>query len=276
MQDLEATPDEIQALLDELQRHPQLRIKDADLRARGVDPASIRRWFNKHHHMTFQGYQRMLRINLAYQNLSQGHSVTETAYDMGYESLSGFQYSFEQSTGAQAASHSDKVLLHLDRFTTPIGPMYAVANDDGLVLLEFTDRRALETEFLGVKKRLNAVILPGQHPILSQTRTQIQEYFSGQRTTFSIPLQSPGTPFQQAVWQQLLKIPYGETTSYKGQAEALGKPKAVRAVATANGHNRLAIVIPCHRVVGSDGSLTGYAGGMHRKQWLLDWERKGR
>ncbi len=151
--------------------------------------------------------------------------------------------------------------------------MFACASSQGLCLLEFTDRRMLETEFKDLRKRLNAVILPGENPHLKETKTQIKEYFQGKRKFFSIPLHTPGTEFQQSVWKILQNIPYGETRSYLEQATALGNPKAVRAVASANGHNRIAIIIPCHRVIGSDGKLVGYGGGLHRKKWLLDLER---
>ncbi len=131
----------------------------------------------------------------------------------------------------------------------------------------------LETEFKDLCKRLNAVILPGENPHLDQVQSEIHEYFAGNRKHFTVPLHTPGTGFQKSVWKILRDIPYGETRSYKQQAIALGNPKATRAVASANGHNRIGIIIPCHRVIGSDGSLTGYGGGLHRKKWLLDFEK---
>ncbi len=274
MNPLDDTPPQIAALVKELQQDPQLRINDQGLRERDLEPATIRRWFQKHHNMTFHAFQRMQRINCAFNQIRSGTSVTHSAYDAGYNSLSGFKDSFDKVFGRSPKQAKASCVLNICRFTTTLGPMYAVANDDGLCLLEFTDRRALETEFDDLQKRLNAVILPGEHPILEQVQQQITEYFDGKRQQFDLPLHTPGTPFQQSVWRILQQIPYGKTRSYKQQAIALHNPKAVRAVATANGHNRIAIVIPCHRVVGSDGSLTGYAGGLHRKRWLLDFEQK--
>jgi AraC family transcriptional regulator of adaptative response/methylated-DNA-[protein]-cysteine methyltransferase len=156
--------------------------------------------------------------------------------------------------------------------------MFAGAANDGLCLLEFTDRRMLETEFKDLEKRLNAIIIYSddaqKHPsILNRVRTQLNEYFSGRRKQFSVPLTAPGTDFQQSVWKILRQIPYGTTRSYKKQAMLLGKPQAVRAVANANGHNRISIIIPCHRVIGEDGALTGYGGGLWRKKWLLEFEK---
>lgn len=108
--------------------------------------------------------------------------------------------------------------------------------------------------------------------VLQPACRQLQEYFKGDRTEFSFALAPEGTPFQQEVWQALQKIPFGTTLSYMDLAKRLGDPKAIRAVAAANGKNPIWIAVPCHRVIGSDGSLTGYAGGLHRKKWLLNHE----
>lgn len=266
------TPDYIQEIIKELHQNPYLRLKDSELRERGVEPSHIRRWFKKHHQMTFHAYQRMLRINAAFSQIHQGESVTQAAFDSGYKSLSGFNERYRSIFGEAPTDVNTNMVIKLIRFTTPIGPMFAGATDKGLCLLEFTDRRMLETEFKDLQKRFKAVILPGETPILLQTQAEIGEYFEGKRKNFSIPLDTPGTPFQQSVWKVLQEIPYGETRSYKEQAIAINNPKAVRAVASANGHNRIAIIIPCHRVIGADGSLTGYGGGLHRKKWLLDFE----
>ena len=109
-------------------------------------------------------------------------------------------------------------------------------------------------------------------PSLEEACRQLREYFEGRRTRFELPLDPQGTEFQKTVWKALLEIPYGHTLSYMDLAKRLGDPLAIRAVAAANGQNPLWVVVPCHRVVGSDGSLTGYAGGLHRKKWLLNHE----
>jgi AraC family transcriptional regulator of adaptative response/methylated-DNA-[protein]-cysteine methyltransferase len=152
--------------------------------------------------------------------------------------------------------------------------MYAGATATGICLLEFTDRRMLETEFRDLQRRLNAIILAGENRHIVQLKAELNEYFLGARKSFSVALHTPGTIFQEATWRALKQIPYGETCSYQCQAEKLQVPKAIRAVASANGHNRVAIIIPCHRVIGKNGNLTGYAGGLERKKWLLDHERK--
>jgi AraC family transcriptional regulator of adaptative response/methylated-DNA-[protein]-cysteine methyltransferase len=150
--------------------------------------------------------------------------------------------------------------------------MLAGATDDGICLLEFVDRRMLETQLNRLSKLLTAKIVPGSHRHFDTLNRQLEEYFSGRRKEFDLPLVLPGTPFQKKVWAGLQAIPYGCTRSYKEQAEVIGSPDAVRAVAKANGDNRIAILIPCHRVIGANGELVGYGGGLRRKQYLLKLE----
>lgn len=269
----EETPGYIKSLLKELNDKPDLRIKDYDLVKKGLEPNKVRRWFKVHHNITFQAYQRMLRLNTAFQNISNGDKITSAAFDSGFESLSGFHSSFRSVLGEAPSRANGKTIINITRFTTPLGPMFACATSKGICLLEFTDRRMLETEFNDLKKRLKAEILPGTNQYLIRLQKELSEYFDGKRKKFTVPLHTPGTPFQEAVWKILQEIPYGTTRSYEQQAILLKKPKAVRAVGTANGHNRISIVIPCHRVIGKDGNLTGYGGGLARKKWLLEHER---
>ncbi len=269
------TPDYIKKIIAELQEDPYLKIKDTDLRERDIEPNKIRRWFKENHHITFHAYQRMLRMNKAYNQIKGGNSVTNTAFALGYDSLSGFNESWKHIFG-KAPQHTDKKVINLIRLTTKIGPMFACASQKGICLLDFTDRRMLESEFKALCRRLNAVILPGRNKHLEQVQIQVTEYLEGKRKTFEMPLDAPGTDFQQTVWACLQGIPYGETWSYKEQAIKLGRAKAVRAVASANGHNRIAFIIPCHRVIGSNGDLRGYGGGIKRKAWLLDLEQSAR
>ena len=270
---MDVTPDYIQNIIKALHENPYLRLKDKDLKDQGLEPSHIRRWFKKHHNMTFQSYQRMLRINAAYSSIKKGETITNSAFDSGYESLSGFNDSYKSIFGDSASQTKDKAIINIVRFTSPLGPMFACASSTGVCLMDFTDRKILEEEFKDLCKRLNAVILPGSNPHLDLLQQQLTEYFSGKRKTFSVPLHTPSTAFRESVWKVLQDIPYGKTRSYKQQAIALGNPKAVRAVAAANGQNRINIIIPCHRVIGADGSLTGYGGGLYRKKWLLDFEK---
>ena len=161
------------------------------------------------------------------------------------------------------------LLKHIE---TPIGTMVACATDKGICMLEFLDRKLLETELKDIAQREKTTVIQGESSYFSLLEQELSEYFAGKRQEFSIPLHPMGTDFQQRVWQVLRTIPYGQTWSYKQQATALGSPQSVRAVANANGMNRISILIPCHRVIGSNGTLTGYGGGLWRKKFLLELE----
>jgi AraC family transcriptional regulator, regulatory protein of adaptative response / methylated-DNA-[protein]-cysteine methyltransferase len=267
------TPDWVKSILQEVSENPDIRFKDQNLRERGIEPTKLRRWFKRHHGITFQAYLRALRLNQAIGQIKQNNSVTKAAFDIGYESLSGFNDAFKKLTGLSPVKSKQTTLITVSRVLTPLGPMIAGVSEQAVCLLEFSDRRMLETQFKRLVKLKNAVFAPGKHPLLSELKFQLDEYFAGKRKNFNIPLDFEGTKFQQLVWQALIKIPVGETKSYQAQAEAIGRPKATRAVAKANGDNRIAIIIPCHRVVGKNGSLTGYGGGLWRKQRLLELEQ---
>lgn len=264
LEDAEPVPAAIASLLAEVDAKPAGRIRDDELRRRGLEPQTIRRWFKKHHGLTFQGYQRARRISEAFGLIREGRPVAEAAMDAGFGSLSAF--------GAAPSRVARRKIISVTRLETPLGLMVAAAVDEGVCLLEFADRRALETELDDLCRLLDAVVLPGPSQWFAPLAQELADWFAGRRQDFDVPLVTPGTQFQQAVWQELRRIPYEETRSYAAQATALGKPQAVRAVAHANGCNRLAILIPCHRVIGADGRLTGYSGGVWRKQWLLDLE----
>lgn len=165
--------------------------------------------------------------------------------------------------------------LITQRIDTPIGSMRAVARDDGLVMCEYDSPGRLPAQLDRLRSVFGADTVPGEHPVLDQTRRELKEYFAGEREVFSIPLVLEGTPFQTSVWRALLDIPFGATTSYETIATRIGRVGAARAVGRANGDNRIAIIVPCHRVIGANGSLTGYGGGQHRKRRLLDLEQRG-
>jgi AraC family transcriptional regulator of adaptative response/methylated-DNA-[protein]-cysteine methyltransferase len=267
-------PAEIKRILSRITDDPLAKLKDGDLRSMKIEPNKVRRWFKKNHGITFQGYQRMMRINSAFKKLSEGDTITAAAFDSGYDSLSGFSDAFRSLIGTAPSSHRSAAVISMTRFTTPLGPMFACATEDGVCLLEYTDRRMLERELTDIRKRLNGTILFGTNRHLEHLKKELKEYFDGSRKKFTVPLVTPGTDFQNEAWKQLHTIPYGETVSYKEQAKRVKNAKAVRAVANANGCNRISIVIPCHRVIGHDGTLTGYGGGLWRKKWLLDFEKE--
>ncbi|MGN8068244.1 bifunctional transcriptional activator/DNA repair enzyme AdaA [Mucilaginibacter sp. 22184] len=270
------TPEDIKEILQELSADPSLKFKDWDLVRRGIEPSKIRRWFLKNHGITFHAYQRMFRINSAFKKIQNGELVTAVAFEAGYESLSGFNDSFKSVFGVSPAKSKNKQVINITRLETPLGTMFACATEQGICLLEFTDRKMLETELKALAKNLNANIIQGENKHFDQLKLELDEYFESRRKDFTVPLFTPGTDFQRSVWDILQKIPYGVTRSCKDQAITLHKPEAVRAVANANGMNRISIIIPCHRIIGENGSLTGYGGGIWRKQWLLNLEKANR
>ncbi len=269
-----AMPDWLAELMEIVDADPQQRWTDQDIRNHDIDPARVTRWFKANHGITFHGYVRCRRLAGALAQLSVGDDPTQVALDAGYQSLSGFREAFQKWFGTTPGNvdHGNKVLM-INRIPTPLGPMIAAADAERLYLLEFADRRMLETQIKRLSGRLNSRFSPGENSLIEQTGQEVTEYFSGERQQFSVRFALPGTEFQQRIWQLLLKIPYGETASYEQLAVAAENPKGQRAVGRANGDNRIAIIIPCHRVVRSDGSLSGYGGGVHRKAWMLKHEK---
>jgi AraC family transcriptional regulator of adaptative response/methylated-DNA-[protein]-cysteine methyltransferase len=166
-----------------------------------------------------------------------------------------------------------KQIIYTTTLATPLGDMLAGATEQGICLLEFTERATLNREFTDLQRLLKAEFIEGENKHFQLLRNELEQYFNGVLKKFTIPIVIVGTDFQKEVWNELLDIPYGVTRSYKEQSIAINKLDAVRAVAAANGANRIAIIIPCHRVIGEDGSLTGYGGGLWRKKWLLDLEK---
>src|SRR5436190_20032514 len=268
-----AAPNWLAPLLDEIKTQPELELKDQDLRVRGLDPVQVRRTFKRSFGMTFQAYQRACRLGTAMKALHAGAPTIDAGMDAGFESDSGFRDAFARVFGDTPGRARGTALLTATWIETPLGPMLAIAGDGGLELLEFVDRRALETELRELGRKWKRAIVPGEHPILTRTASELGEYFAGTRRAFEIPLNLQGSPFQIAAWKALCRIPYGETRSYADMARMVGSPGAVRAIGRANGQNGLGIVVPRHRVIQADGSLRGYGGRRWRKQWLLDHER---
>ncbi len=163
------------------------------------------------------------------------------------------------------------VTKHLD---TPLGTVVAGATDGGVCLLEFADRPLLPTQLRRIGEQVGTPV-PGSHPHLDRLAAQLAEYFGGSRQDFDLPLVLSGTGFQERVWGRLLEIPYGRTISYDELARRAGSPGGSRAAGRANGDNRIAIVVPCHRVIRANGDLGGYGGGLSRKRRLLDLEAGG-
>lgn len=199
--------------------------------------------------------------------------MTRATFESGYGSMFGFQEAFQRYFGDSPTDTSGSTVIRIDRLTTPLGPMLVGATDTRLCLLEFVDRRMLPTQVQRLRRRLDAVFVPDRNGLIEQTELEIGEYFAGRRCEFTVPTVAAGTDFQETVWTALTHIPYAQTVSYGELAATIGRPEAMRAVGTANGLNALAIVVPCHRVVGADGKLVGYGGGLWRKKRLLKLEK---
>ncbi len=243
------TPEYINELLQEVAENPGIRLKDYDLICKNMKPENVRKWFQDNHDLTFQDYLRILRINNRFGTVlyDDKKSITNT--------------------------RENRVVIR--RFSTPIGPMLAGASDNGICLLEFMERRMLETQLSRLEKYISPNLVPGNSHLFRMLNNQLSEYFAGNRKEFDILLDLRGTEFQEKVWSVLQTIPYGGTRSYQDMALKINNPKAIRAVAKANGDNRIAIIVPCHRVIGKDGSMTGYGGKIWRKEYLLKLESNG-
>jgi AraC family transcriptional regulator of adaptative response/methylated-DNA-[protein]-cysteine methyltransferase len=269
-------PEWVSKLLADVESDPISRITEAELKKRGIDPATARRYFLAQFGMTFQAFTRARRLAGALTRIREGDELDSVVFDSGYDSHSGFRDAFTRLFGKTPGRGREGECVFVSWVRSPLGPLVAGATTDGVCLLEFTDRRMLEAQFTTVRRLFKGPIVPGSNRHLELLEHELDEYFAGTLKKFSVPLVYPGSPFQRRVWRELLDIPHGETRSYEDIATAIRKPKAVRAVGHANGLNRIAIVIPCHRVINKDGKLGGYGGGLRRKEFLLALERSSR
>jgi AraC family transcriptional regulator of adaptative response/methylated-DNA-[protein]-cysteine methyltransferase len=270
-----ATPAWIATLLDRVEADPTARCTDRDIRALCIDPARVRRYFQGRYGMTFHAYCRSRRMSAALEEIRRGAALDDVVFDHGYESHSGFRDAFVRAFGTAPGRARGRDAVSLALVSTPLGPMVLGATSSALCLAEFTTRRMLARQFDIVRRRFACALLPGRNAMIRQAERELFEYFAGTRTRFDVAVATPGTPFQERVWRSVASIEYGHTRSYESIAREARRPGACRAVGTANGMNRIAIVIPCHRVVNKNGRLGGYGGGRWRKQALLDLERGG-
>lgn len=261
-------------LLAELNKDPARRWSERDVQALGYDASTVRRAFQRHYGVTFLELSRLLRIRDGFATLAHKGPVLAAQHDSGFASGSGFRQAFARLLGITPGSLKQNALLRADWLSTPLGDMIAVASASHLHLLEFIDRKALPGELRRLRQAVAGDIGIGRFVIHDQAETELRAYFAGRCALFSTPLHQQGSPFQQQVWSALQQIPVGSTCSYGAIARQIGRPEAARAVARANGANQIALMVPCHRVVGADGALTGYGGGLWRKQKLLAIEQQ--
>ena len=264
----------VMRLIQALDTDPERRWGEDDVAALGIDPSTARRAFKRKFGMSFLEIARLRRMGKAAETLTSGASVIDAQLDAGYESGSGFRSAVTKLFGAAPANLRDKTLLRADWIETPIGPMMAIADQHALHLLEFSERKALPAEIRKLQTFTGSGIVMGRHPPIDEIEAELGAYFAGDDRGFRTRLAGHGSPFQRQVWTALRDIPVGVSRTYGAIAAELGLPSSTRAVAGANGANQLAIVIPCHRVLSANGSLTGYGGGLWRKRWLLEHERR--
>lgn len=258
-------------LLAALDAAPEHRWSETDVAAQGFDPSTVRRAFKRAFGMTFLELARQRRLGLGFTELAEGNRVVDAQVAAGFDSGSAFRRAFLRWIGVLPSALPSNSLLRASWITTPLGDMVAVADKHSLHLLEFADRKALATELRKLHAK-NPISL-GHFDIMDTLRKQLDAFFAGTQPRFDISLTLHGAAFTQEVWQALQQIPAGKTRSYGAIAETIGRPTASRAVARANGANQIAILIPCHRVIGADGSLTGYGGGLWRKDRLIALEK---
>lgn len=263
--------------MEAVEDHPEKRWKERDFKVLSVDASTARRQFKKRFGMTFVAYARARRMGLAMKHIRKGNPVIETQLNMGYESSSGFRDAFSKIMGATPTNfEGHHNILKATWLDSPLGPMLAISDEEALYLLEFVERRGLEREIERLRLKTKSAIIPGSTDPITSIDRELKAYFEGHLKEFKTPVHLLGSPFQKLAWKALMDIPYGETRSYQEQAKIIGNPLACRAVANANGANQIAIVIPCHRIINSNGDLGGYGGGIARKRWLIDHERQNK
>ena len=261
----------VRDLLTRLDNDPTYRWSEDKVSALGYDLSTIRRTFKRTFGITFLDLARARRLQAGFTVLSNGDRVIDAQLEAGFESGAAFRTAFAKMVGVKPSAFSDTALLRADWFQTELGPMVAVADNTHLHLLEFADRKALPAELSRLQKAAGRIGFGTTEP-LDRTKAELTDYFDGQRATFTVPLALHGNTFTKSVWQALMAVRAGQIQTYAGLAQKIGRPTATRAVARANGANQISILIPCHRVIGADGNLTGYGGGLWRKRKLIDLE----
>jgi len=269
-----AAPPWAAELMARVEASPDEPLTAVELQNLGITPERARRWFKEHYGMSFAAWRRGHRLASAFTRIRDGAKLDDAIFESGFESHSGFRDAFARIFGeAPGRARVEGKRIVTAMLESPVGPLLASATDEGICLLEFADRQLLRSNLERLRKLFDCAVVPGAHPLLDQLRRELGEYFAGRRRQFSVPITIRGTPFQEKVWCELCRIPSGETISYDELARRIGQPTAQRAVARANGMNRICILIPCHRVIGKDGKLVGYGGGLWRKRLLLQLER---
>jgi AraC family transcriptional regulator of adaptative response/methylated-DNA-[protein]-cysteine methyltransferase len=259
------------AALDE---RPDIRWSERHIAQMGFDLSTVRRSFKRQFGMTFLEMARQRRLREGFEVLSQGDKVIDAQHSASFDSPSAFRAAFARLLGCAPADLRQGGLLRADWITSPLGDMIAVSSASHLHLLEFVERKALPRELTRLRDFAKSDLGLGRYAQTDQVETELTNFFAGRNAQFETPLAFHGTAFTKEVWHALCNIPAGETRTYSELANSIGRLSATRAVARANGANQIALLVPCHRVLGADGALTGYGGGLWRKQKLVEIERQ--
>ncbi len=273
LQPMASADPSIAALLAALDERPEYRWSESDIDRLGFDLSTVRRSFKRQFGMTFLEMARQRRLRDGFETISDGGKIIDAQLDAGFESASAFRASFSKLLGRAPGRLDSTPMLFADWIETPLGSMITICSKSQMHLLEFVDRKALKSELAKLDAFAKGRIGIGKTQAGEQIKSELAQFFDGDFTSFSTPLAYGGSAFAQSVWDELRLIPPGQTRSYSEIAKRIGRPSATRAVAGANGANQIALVVPCHRVIGADGSLTGYGGGLWRKQKLLEIEK---
>ena len=263
----------VDQMLKAFDADPMRRWSETCVTAMGFDPSTVRRAFKRHFGMTFLEMARHRRLRHSAEVLAKGDKVVEAQLSAGFESPSAFRTAFAKLMGRAPGEFTENAQLRASWIDTPIGAMVAICDATQLHLLEFPERKGLAREVQRLFQFSKGQLGFGRFAFTDLVQAQLTEFFGWQRPKFDLPLALHGTDFSKTVWHALQDIPAGQTRSYAQLAQSISRPTAMRAVARANGANQIAIVVPCHRVIGADGTLTGYAGGLWRKQKLIELER---
>lgn len=263
----------VAGLMAALEAAPDTRWSEARLQAEGYEPSTVRRAFQRHFGMSFLEMARQGRLRLGAAALPAGAKVIEAQLDAGFSSAASFRAAFGKWLGLAPGRFAKDAVLRADLIETTLGAMIVISSAQAVHLLEFTERRALPGELRRLYDHAKGSLGFGRFAPADQIEAELTAFMAGQCAVFETPLAPLGPPFAQLVWSALRGIPAGETRSYSGLATEMGRPDATRAVARVNGANPIAIAIPCHRVLGADGALTGYGGGLWRKQALIEMEQ---
>ena len=263
----------VDQMLKAFDADPMRRWSETCVASMGFDPSTVRRAFKRHFGMTFLEMARHRRLRHSAEVLAKGDKVIEAQLSAGFESPSAFRAAFAKLMGRAPGEFADNALLRASWIDTPIGAMVTICDATQVHLLEFPERKGLAREVQQLFQFSKGQLGFGRFTLTDRVQAQLTEFFAGRRRKFELPLALHGTDFSKTVWRALQDIPAGQTRSYAQLAQSIARPTAMRAVARANGANQIAIVLPCHRVIGADGTLTGYAGGLWRKQKLIELER---